>query len=143
MPVKIHRGRQIYDPATNLLIQPKLYARAKGEGGFWKDFNWGRAAEEGMKVSNLPYSGRYEFVDTVMYWPVNHMVSPKEKSLQCVECHTRDNSRLAGLEGFYMPGRDRNKAVEVLGMLAIAGALFGAVLHSMFRLVARRRRAVA
>ncbi|MCL4402892.1 MAG: tetrathionate reductase family octaheme c-type cytochrome, partial [Acidobacteria bacterium] len=95
-PVKIHRGRQIYDPVTNLLIQPKLFSREKGDGGFWKDFNWNRAAAEGMKASGLPYSGHYEFVDTVMYWPVNHMVAPKEKSVGCAECHTPNHSRLAG-----------------------------------------------
>lgn len=142
-PVKIHRGRQIYDPGTNLLIQPKLYARNKGEGGFWKDFDWQRAAEEGMKASNLPYSGRYEFVETVMYWPVNHMVSPKEKSVQCAECHTRDNSRMAGLAGFYMPGRNRNNTIEGLGLLAIAGALFGSLGHASFRVLARRRKVAA
>jgi len=144
VPVKVHRGRQIYDPETHLLIQPKLYAREKGEGGFWKDFDWGRAAEEGMKASGLPYSGRYEFIDTVMYWPVNHMVAPKEQTVQCVECHTQRNSRLAALGGFYMPGRDHNNIVDGLGVMAIGGALAGVFAHALFRLLAwRRRRAEA
>lgn len=73
--VKIHRGKQIYDPVTQMLIQPELYSREKGDGGFWKDFNSQRSAAEGMKASGLPYSGQYAFIDTVMYWPVIHMVA--------------------------------------------------------------------
>jgi octaheme c-type cytochrome (tetrathionate reductase family) len=140
IPVKIHRGRQIYDPVTNMLIQPKLYAREKGEGGFWKDFDWGKAAEEGMKASSLPYSGHYAFVDTVMYWPVNHMVAPKEKAMQCVECHTRVNSRMASLAGFYMPGRDRSDLVDNLGTLTILGSFAGVLAHAFFRVLARSKR---
>ncbi len=143
VPVKIHRGRQIYDPVTGILIQPKLYAREKGEGGFWKDFQWDQAAAEGMKAAGLPYSGRYEFVNTVMYWPVNHMVAPKEKAVSCVECHTRDHSRLANLAGFYMPGRDRNGVVDTLGLLAVAAALAGGLLHGVGRILAQRRTARA
>ncbi|MEZ5401746.1 MAG: tetrathionate reductase family octaheme c-type cytochrome [Bryobacteraceae bacterium] len=143
-PVKIHRGKQIYDPETNLMIQPKLFAKTTGEGGFWKDFNWQRAAEEGMKTAGLPYSGKYEFIDTVMYWPVNHMVAPKEKALQCVECHTPANSRMAGLKGFYMPGRDRNPFVESAGGLAIGLTALGVLLHGLLRAVhAFRRRTVS
>lgn len=142
VPVKIHRGKQIYDPGTNLLIQPKLYARTKGEGGFWKDFNWNAAAAEGMKTSGLPYSGRYDFVETVMYWPVNHMVSPKEKSVSCSECHTPDDSRMAGLTGFYMPGRDRNPFVDGLGGIAVLGALAGTLVHAAVRILAARGKKV-
>ncbi|MFB3779604.1 MAG: tetrathionate reductase family octaheme c-type cytochrome [Bryobacteraceae bacterium] len=143
VPVKIHRGRQIYDPGTNMMIQPKLYAEQKGEGGFWKDFDWDRAAQEGMKTAGLPYSGKYEFVDTVMYWPLNHMVAPKEKSVACAECHTRTNSRLAGLTGFYMPGRDRSGLVDGLGALVVGGAVAGALLHAVARTLGRRRRVSA
>lgn len=141
-PVKIHHGRQIYDPVNQTLIQPKLFANEPGEGGFWKDFNWQRAAEEGMKEVNLPYSGKYEFIDTVMYWPVNHMVSPKSKTVGCVECHTRNGSRLVKLTDFYLPGRDRMAVVDGLGMVVVGGAFFGALLHGLARLVMRRRRGV-
>jgi len=54
------------------------------------------------------------------------MVSPKEKSLKCADCHVRSGSRLAGLTDFYLPGAvfeanvsyispylDRNRQVEV------------------------------
>jgi len=140
IPIKVHRAKQIYDPVNNMVIQPKLYAREKGEGGFWKDFDWGKAAAAGMKEAGLPYSGRYEFVDTVMYWPLNHQVAPKEKSVACVECHTPQNSRLAAVTGFYMPGRDRSGVVDLLGLLAIAGTFGAALLHGAGRALARVRR---
>jgi hypothetical protein len=79
VPVKIHRGRQIYDPGTGMLVQPKLYAPAAGQGAFWKDFDWDSASREGMKAAGLPYSGRHAFVETTMYWPVNHMVTPRTR----------------------------------------------------------------
>lgn len=141
IPVKIHRARQIYDPVNLTIIQPKLYAARKGEGGFWQDFDWNSSAREGMKTVGLPYSGKYEFIDTVMYWPVNHMVSPKAKSVGCVECHNPQSSRLAGLQGFYMPGRDHSPIVDTAGALAVYGSLGGVALHALARIfLALRRR---
>lgn len=139
IPVKIHRAKQIYDPVTKMLIQPKLVAAKKGEGAFWKDFDWNHAAEEGMKSLGLPYSGEHTFEETVMTWPINHMVAPKEKTVQCVECHTRTNSRLANLSGFYMPGRDSNFIVEILGKAAIVIVIFLVMLHSAARVTVRIR----
>ena len=83
VPVKIHRTKQIYDTRYQYLIQPKTVSTKKGDGGFWKEFNWNRAAEEGMKKINLPYSGKYGFIETEMTWPINHMISPKEKTVPC------------------------------------------------------------
>ncbi len=140
VPVKVHRGRQIYDPGTGMLVQPKLYAPEAGVGAFWKDFDWDTASREGMKAVGLPYSGRHAFIETAMYWPVNHMVAPKEQAVACVECHTRSGSRLEGLRDFYLPGRDREPLVERLGIASILGALVGVVLHGSARIVAARRR---
>jgi hypothetical protein len=123
-----------------MLVEPKLFAEEKGEGAFWKDFDWNRAAAEGMKTVHLSYSGSYKFVRTEMTWPVNHMVSPKEKAVGCIECHTRNNSRLAGLKGFYMPARDRNAAVDTLGVSAILVALFGIVVHATARVFTRKNK---
>ncbi|WP_075591415.1 tetrathionate reductase family octaheme c-type cytochrome [Labilibacter marinus] len=134
-PVKVHRGDQIYDPETKLLIQPKLYSPEKGDSAFWVDFNWDLAAEAGMKRMNLPYSGKHEFIETEMYWPVNHMVSPKDQSLACADCHTRDNGRLASLTDFYMPGRDRNNWIDLLGNLLFWGSLVGVSIHGLARLI--------
>ena len=81
-PFKIHRGRQISDAINRHLVVPKLF------GGFWKHFDWGRAAEDGMKAAGLPYSGKHDFVDTAMYWAINHEVVPREQALSCTQCHT-------------------------------------------------------
>lgn len=77
IPVKIHRARQIYDCDLEHIIQPKLFSEEKGGGGYWKDFDWGIAAKLGMEAVDTPYSGKYCFVNTEMYWPLNHMVSKK------------------------------------------------------------------
>ncbi|HQT92705.1 MAG TPA: cytochrome C, partial [Candidatus Kryptobacter bacterium] len=139
-PVKIHIAKQIYDTQNDYLIQPKLYSAKKGDGGFWGDFNWERSAEVGMKAVNLPYSGHYGFTETKMYWPINHMVSPKEEAVQCGECHTRNDGRLADVGGFYMPGRDYNPWVERIGVGLMAITLGGVFMHGGARLVVSRKR---
>ena len=135
IPVKIHRGDQIYDKKYNYLVQPKLFAPQKGDSAFWQDFDWGKASEAGMKRVGLPFSGDYAFVETEMYWPVNHMVAPKEKSVQCIECHQRKNSRLAGLTDVYIPGRDRNSFLELFGTLMVLFSFIGAAGHGIMRAV--------
>lgn len=80
-PFKIHRGRQVSDSVYQYLIAPQLW------NGFWNDQNWDKAAENGMRQVGLPYSGKYTFVDTAMYWGVSHAVVPKEKALSCAQCH--------------------------------------------------------
>ena len=134
-PVKIHRGDQIYDPNTKMLIQPKLYSAEKGDSAYWMDFDWNLSAEAGMKGVGLPYSGEYKFIETEMYWPVNHMVSPKEKALSCNECHVRDNGRLSALNDFYLPGRDKNDWIDLFGNILLWGSLAGVFIHALARLI--------
>ncbi len=134
IPVKIHKANQIFDPVNMYLIQPHLFSPEKGEGAFWKDFDWQKASEIGMENIGLPYSGKYSFIETVMYWPINHQVSPKEESLQCNSCHTRENSRLAGITDFYMPGRDYNPWIDGLGKLILILSIIGIIAHGSIRL---------
>ena len=129
IPVKVHRGRQIYDTENKYLIQPKTYSSKPGDGGYWKEFNWTRAAEEGMKQVHLPFSGKIGFIDTEMTWPINHMVSPKEQTVACTECHVRQGGRLEKLTGFYLPGRDTNPWLERLGKAMLLLTLLGVVGH--------------
>jgi len=134
IPLKIHRGKIPYDPINKILIKPKLFAEKEGLGAFWKDFDWIRASEVGHKEFGLPFSGKVDFIETAMYWPLNHMVSRKEEALQCVDCHNRENSRLAGLKDFYLPGRDRSEAVDLLGKLALLFSIIGVIAHSTARI---------
>ncbi len=137
IPVKIHTAKQPYDPVNNLLIMPKLYAEEVGAGAFWKDFNWIKASEIGMKENGLPFSGKVDFIETKMYWPINHMVSTKDKSVSCEECHTRNNSRIANLKDFYIPGRDYSPLVDGAGIIFILLSIFGVVAHGGGRIFAR------
>ncbi|PID93788.1 MAG: cytochrome C [Bacteroidetes bacterium] len=133
-PVKIHRGRQAWDPVLKHIIQVKLWDKEKGKGGLWKDFDYVRAIEEGTKATNMPWSGTYDFVDTEMTLLLSHMVAPKESAVTCKECHTRGDGRLEKLEGFYMPGRNYNATVEKGGLLLIIMSLLGVLIHGGLRI---------
>ncbi len=135
IPVKVHRAYQPFDPVNKILIQPKLYSDKKGEGAFWKDFNWEAAAEKGMEEAGLPFSGKISFIHTEMNWPLNHMVSKKEESLKCNDCHTRENGRLANLTDFYMPGRDRSELVDTIGGILLLLSLVAVLFHGLLRIL--------
>jgi 5-methylcytosine-specific restriction endonuclease McrA len=139
IPVKIHRGRQPYDPHTRLVIQPLLAGDGDDSPGFWDHFDMTRASRDGMHLVGLPYSGTTEYVETEMTWPVNHMVAPAAQAVACTECHTRNGSRLEDLRDFYMPGRDASPPVETAGTALILMTLTGVGVHASVRLVTRRR----
>jgi octaheme c-type cytochrome (tetrathionate reductase family) len=82
-PFKIHQAKQPYDEVNGYLL-PVVTA---GAGGFWHEFNWGKALAMGAQLAKLPYSGKYGFIETRMYWPLSHGVVPKEEALTCNECH--------------------------------------------------------
>jgi len=136
IPVKIHVGDQIYDKVYNRIIQPKLSGNHPGDSAYWNDFNWDKAAMAGMKTSGLAYSGQYGFVETVMYWPINHMVAPKEQSVGCAECHTQHQGRLAKLTGFYLPGRDHNTILDTTGIWVFWITLIAVISHAAIRISA-------
>ncbi len=83
-PFKIHHAKQPYDQINNILIPPIT----SGEGGFWTKFDWSFAIKKGAELNNLPYSGKYGFTNTKMYWPINHMVTTRQKALTCLQCHS-------------------------------------------------------
>lgn len=88
-PFKVHTALQPYDVVNEYLLQPKTF----GEGGFWTEFDWDLALWLGSESVNLPYSGEYGFTETIMYWPITHMVAPAEQALTCNACHA-ENGRL-------------------------------------------------
>ncbi|MFA8341488.1 MAG: tetrathionate reductase family octaheme c-type cytochrome [Rhodothermaceae bacterium] len=139
VPVKIHRSKQPFDPINKMLIKPKLFSPHKGDGAYWIDFDWVKAAEVGMKNVNMPFSGKVSFIETEMYWPVNHMVATKEKTVQCIECHTSDNGRLANLDGFYMPARDKNAMIEYGGKVVVIMSILGVLIHGGVRIFSSKK----
>ena len=132
-PVKVHRGKQVYDTENMTLIQPKLWSENKGDSAYWLDFDWDKANKAGIDYLNLSYSGKFDFVETEMYWPLNHMVSPKQQSLDCKDCHTRNNGRLTSLNDFYLPGRDKNKYLDGFGIALVLLTVFGVIVHGTIR----------
>lgn len=134
-PVKVHRGRQAYDPVYNQLLSVKLFANNKGEGAFWEDLEWEEAIRQGMEYNERPWSGEYDFIDTEVYWPLNHMVSVKEETLSCKDCHIREKGRLENLNDFYLPGRDYNKLLDYSGFAIIIFSLLGVIVHAILRIL--------
>jgi len=85
----------------------------------------------------LPFSGEFDFVETSYVFPITHMVAPKDKSLSCTECHSKTDSRLANLKGFYMPGRDGSKILNYAGWGAVLASLLGVLIHGLGRIFSR------
>jgi hypothetical protein len=47
---------------------------------------------------------------------------------------------MANIKGVYLPGRDGNKVIEILGWAAVLGSLAGVLLHALGRAVSSRRK---
>jgi octaheme c-type cytochrome (tetrathionate reductase family) len=89
-PFKVHRARQPYDVRHRYLLSPIT----GGEGGYWTSFDWDSAFRLAEQKTGLAYSGEYGFAKTEMYWPITHMVAPKDHALACVACHGEGERRL-------------------------------------------------
>jgi octaheme c-type cytochrome (tetrathionate reductase family) len=132
-PFKVHKGNQPYDKINQTLLMPLL----SGKQGYWNHLDWDKALTIGQTSMGLPFSGEFDFVETDYVFPITHMVAPKEKSLSCTECHSKTNSRLADLKGFYMPGRDASKLLNLAGWGAVLGSLIGVLIHALGRFLSR------
>ncbi|WP_039960356.1 tetrathionate reductase family octaheme c-type cytochrome [endosymbiont of Riftia pachyptila] len=138
-PFKRMHTTQPYDKGNNTLVYMHLWGN--DEDALWGNYDFGKAIEAGMKKNGIPYSGEWGFVETYSYWPINHMVAPKNDALDCSSCHA-DDGRLNHLKGFYMPGTGRNKLLDLIGLLAVLGTLAGVLGHGALRMIANRRRKV-
>ncbi|MCP4215622.1 MAG: tetrathionate reductase family octaheme c-type cytochrome [bacterium] len=112
-PFKVHRAKQPFDAQHNYLLQPVT----SGDGGYWHNFDWNKAFQLGAKVTGLPYSGEYGFIETIMQWPLSHMVSPAQKTLECHDCHgntSRMDWKALGYEDdpAKIGGRKTNKLIK-------------------------------
>lgn len=83
-PFKVHRAKQPFDPINKIILPPLT----SGEGGYWTKFDWPSALKKGAEAAELPFSGKYTFINTHMYWPINHMVATTTRALKCVDCHS-------------------------------------------------------
>jgi octaheme c-type cytochrome (tetrathionate reductase family) len=93
-PVKVMRGVQPYDPVNKMLVVP--HTTGTDESSYWKNFDWHKALSAGMASLDAPFSGKVDFIETQMLFPVNHMVAPKEKTLACSECHNKRGELVDG-----------------------------------------------
>lgn len=83
-PFKLMEGIQMADAKQNMLLVPHLF----GPGGYWDKLDWQSSFHNGMKAAGLSYSGEYKWVPTLMYWGLSHEVTPKDRALSCVQCHS-------------------------------------------------------
>lgn len=138
-PVKRFEGKQPYDRVHRQLLVP--HTATPDDTAFWFNFDWTKALQAGATATGQPYSGQHDFVKTEMLWPITHMVAPARDAVACAACHTSaSHSRLGNLRGVYLPARDHHRWVDILGWLAVAGALAGVLVHSMARLLTRHRK---
>ena len=144
-PFKRMTGKQPYDKQTNRLLATNVFG-PDGDDALWTNFDWVKALMVGQAdavatgAAQDLFSGEHGFVDNEMFWPITHMVAPKEQALQCDSCHARDG-RLADLKGFYMPGRDASVWVDRLGTWAVWATLAGVLVHLLGRIIFGRKRA--
>jgi len=134
-PFKIHKGKTPYDKVNKTMVTPLL----SEPEGFWKTLDWDDAIVKGMEAVGQPFSGEFGFADTSYVFPITHMVAPKEKSLSCETCHAK-NGRLAKLDGFYMPGRDKFKMLTIGGWSLIAASFAGIFFHALGRFFIKNKK---
>ncbi len=135
-PMKVMRGKQPFDPEYKTLVMP--HTAGNDPIGYWKNLNWEPAIADGMKNVGAPFSGKVDFISTEMYWPITHMVAPKEKAMACTECHSA-KSRLEGLPGIYMPSYSARGWLDLIGWLLAAATLAGVLLHGGLRTYLSRK----
>jgi len=136
-PVKTFHGKQPYDTEHLTLLVP--HTATPDDTAFWYNFDWPKALQAGADATGQPYSGKFDFVETSMLWPITHMVAPKDKALDCAQCHANDG-RLAGVPGVWMPGRDRNAMLDAFGFGLVGLMLLGVIGHGGLRFLTRNKR---
>ena len=81
-PYKFYQGSQPMDAKFKYLNSFQQYKE------LWDHYDWEKALVNGAKSpEGLPYSGKFQFVQTQSWLSAPHEVAPKEQALQCGECH--------------------------------------------------------
>ena len=135
-PFKEMKGKQPYDPELKTLVVNHVFG--KDDSAFWGNFDIQKSVKFGMEYAGLPWSGKVDFIETRMYWPITHMVAPKGKALNCAECHSHDG-RLGDITGVYLPGRDTFRWLDLLGYAAFGLTILGILGHSAARILMRKK----
>lgn len=136
-PFKVMRGKQAFDKGNKTLAI--VHTWGKDDNAYWTGYDWDKALAAGAKAAGATYSGEMGFVETEMAWPITHMVAPKEDAVPCDECHSQ-NSRLEGVPGLYVPGRDRFGWLDDAAWSLAALMLLGVLGHGGLRYFMHRRR---
>lgn len=136
-PFKLMRGKQPFDTERKTLLATHVFGA--DDSSLWSNYDWPKALKFASEESGMPFSGQFDFIETKMYWPITHMVPPADQALRCGSCHAEE-SRLAGIDGIYMPGHSSNPWLNRLGWLAVALTLAGVVIHSLVRVALRKRK---
>jgi hypothetical protein len=134
-PFKAMQGRQAYDTDLNHLLFTHTYGPTT-DTAFWTNFDWDKSIKAAMDYVGMPYSGKYDFVDTQMYWPITHMVAPAEQALDCKACHA-EGGRMANIAGVYVPGSGTGPGGQV-GLALLVLALLGVAGHGVLRLFGQK-----
>ena len=50
--------------------------------------DWQKSFKKGMETVGLPYSGKYDWAETIMYWGLHHETMPAKNALGCAQCHS-------------------------------------------------------
>lgn len=135
-PFKQMHTVQPFDKGNNTLVYMHLWG--KDENAFWGNYDFAKAIETGMQKNDLPYSGEFDFVDTYSYWPITHMVAPKEDAVACDECHAKQG-RMQNIEGVYIPGRDETPLLDRILLLILAAVVLGIFGHALIRILFGRK----
>lgn len=136
-PIKVHRGKQPYDKVNEYLTVQ--HTAGEDATALWHNYDWQKAIGAGMKAAGLKYSGEYGFVNTEMTWPITHMVAPEEDALSCAQCHSK-NGRLKGIEGVYMPSRDRSRLLDFAGWTLVLWSLVAVLIHGGIRIYTSKKK---
>ncbi len=108
-PYKIFLGSQPMDSKFKYLNTFQQYE------SLWKHYDWDKALKDGGQDLGLPYSGKFQFVNTIAWLSAPHEVAPKEKALTCGDCHMgskRMDWTALGYKGDPMQNGGRSFAAE-------------------------------
>jgi len=131
-PFKRMHTVQPFDTGNKTLVYMHLWGN--DENAYWGNYDFAKAIETGMQKNERTYSGKYDFVDTYSYWPITHMVAPKEDALECDSCHAKQG-RMQGIEGMYVPGRNETPWLDRAMLWILAATLLGILAHVLVRML--------